>query len=589
MVTGSAVISMIIMLSVAFSVWQGTSQGLDKGDKSLFYRNLLLLGALIVILQVVENRTFLSTSSIWIWMLLLLYMLIPVIYFKSNRYSANMDIDFPYSVINSRHEVVSAVYMAIFCFCIQYLCAWGGNKQYLCMTVLMACLSFLPLIDVGHYLKYGEGLSEASIVSIQQTNFGEAREYIYAVLKKKGLAAVALAVAMALYLCNCYFLIWPVEATFEGSVIIGILGIFSGAAFYKELRRCKILTAWASVSELKASEKMYKTGHAERYANIGIDAGKSLPSKLPGTVIMVIGESASRDYMHLYNNTLRYDNTPWLESKRRDKGFFILENAYASYNLTMEVLKLALTEASQYNDKEFAQAVSVLDIARKSGYRTYWFSGQGMLGQDNLPSTMIASTADEYRGAINVRTSSYDKELLDLVKEVEGGKNNFIVLHLMGSHAYYNARYPSEWKKWSDGSIEADYANTILYTDEVLHELFDYAKDNLNLQCMMYFSDHGENLEKGHHPSIRTPDTLRIPMFVYLSEKYCEVYGTRAGILERNKNRFYSNDMVYNTMLGLLNVHTDHYDCREDLSSEEYAYDKDTVLTFLGQEHASDY
>ena len=137
MVTGSAVISTIIMLFVAFSVWQRTSQGLDKGDKSLFYRNLLLLAVLIVILQVVENRTFLSVSSIWIWMLLLLYMLIPVIYFKSNRYSANMNIDFPYSVIDSRHEVLSAVYMALSCFCLQYLCAMGGDKQCLCMAALM--------------------------------------------------------------------------------------------------------------------------------------------------------------------------------------------------------------------------------------------------------------------------------------------------------------------------------------------------------------------------------------------------------------------------------------------------------------------
>ena len=588
MVASSAVISVVTILLVAFFVWQRTSQGLDKGDKSLFFRNLILLAAFIAILQAIENRTFLSASCIWIWMLLLFYMLIPVIYFKSNRYSANMDAGFPYSVINSRHEVISAAYLAVLCFCIQYLCAFGGGSA-LCLAVLMGCLSLLPFVYVGHYLKYGEGLSEASIVSIQQTNFAEASEYIYAVLKKKGLAAVVAAASLALYLGNCYFREWPVDATIEGSAMVGALSVITGIIFYKELRRCKIFTAWVSVSELRANEMMYKKSHAERYARLSLDAADSLPSKLPGTVIMVIGESASRDYMHLYNDKLQFNNTTWLESKRGDRNFFILENAYASYNLTMEVLKLALTEASQYNDKEFSQAVSVLDVARKSGYRTYWFTNQGMLGKDNLPSTMIASTADEYRRPEKKKASGYDKDLLNLIREVDGSKNNFIVLHLMGSHAYYNARYPSEWKKWSDGSVEADYANTILYTDELLHELFDYARENLNLQCMIYFSDHGENLEKGHHPSIRTPDTLRIPMFIYLSGKYREVYGRRVEMLERNKTKFYSNDMVYNTMLGLLNVCTDHYDCKEDLSSEEYAYDKNTVLTFLGQEHVSEY
>ena len=43
--------------------------------------------------------------------------------------------------------------------------------------------------------------------------------------------------------------------------------------------------------------------------------------------------------------------------------------------------------------------------------------------------------------------------------------------------------------------IEA-YANSQLYTDWLLQQIYTYGKDNLNLQAMVYFSDHGESVEQ---------------------------------------------------------------------------------------------
>lgn len=76
----------------------------------------------------------------------------------------------------------------------------------------------------------------------------------------------------------------------------------------------------------------------------------------------------------------------------------------------------------------------------------------------------------------------YDEALLPLLKTADPSKNNFIVIHIMGSHIYYNDRYPHEFSKWKKGpnpeGIEA-YANSQLYTDWLLQQIYTYGKDNL--------------------------------------------------------------------------------------------------------------
>ena len=136
---------------------------------------------------------------------------------------------------------------------------------------------------------------------------------------------------------------------------------------------------------------------------------------------------------------------------------------------------------------------------------------------------------------------------------------------------------------------EYTYHNTLRYTDEFLEKLYDYAQKNLHLQSMLYFSDHGDNLQYGHHPDIRTPDTVRIPMFVWLSEEYMQKFPDKAAALRQHREAYYSNDMMYNTVLGLLDADCDRYDPKEDISSSQYGYNKDTVKTFLGDVLASDY
>ena len=279
-----------------------------------------------------------------------------------------------------------------------------------------------------------------------------------------------------------------------------------------------------------------------------------------------------------------------------DGEFLIFQNAYASWSQTVPVLQRALTEQSQYNQKEFYESISIIDAAKKSGYKTYWFSNQGRYGEYDSAITLVAKTADfsDWTDDAYDFSDKDDEILLKFFEKVNPAENNFIVFHLMGSHIYYNNRYPRSFKKWvtADGTgmmtSAAAYSNTILYTDFVLSKFFDYAKENLNLQAMIYFSDHGEDLQISHNPDVFSYEMVRIPFFIYLSPDYEKNFPEQTKILRSRKKEFFTNDMMYDTLCGILNAKSENYDSAQDFSSEDYKFNRENLTTMLGQRKISD-
>ena len=131
---------------------------------------------------------------------------------------------------------------------------------------------------------------------------------------------------------------------------------------------------------------------------------------------------------------------------------------------------------------------------------------------------------------------------------------------------------------------EASYANSILYTDYILSQVFDYAKKNLNLQAMVYFSDHGENLTISHNLDVFSFDMVRIPMWIYLSPSYQSALPGRTATLRSHESRYFTNDMLYDTVSGLLNAPSSRYLEAQDLTSPGYAHSRADLTTMLGQQ-----
>ena len=468
-------------------------------------------------------------------------------------------------------------------------------------AALMTALNFfcltIPFVQIVYYCMVWHCLSPESLMALYMTNWHESINFLQATF---GFYLIMIVAIIAFLMLKAYNVHKRFLLSFDGGMSRRLTAltvlIVSLGALDHYLPQTSIAGLWKNVTEYVAQLQEYNTNYAQRFEELSVNRSEALPSKAPGTVILVIGESASRDYMKAFNSKYEYEDTPWLSARTPDEGFLLYRNAYASWSQTVPVLQRALTEQSQYNDKEFYDSISILDVAKKAGYRTYWFSNQGRYGEFDSATTLVAKTADESRWTDDAYDFSdeYDIELMKYLETVDGRENNFIVLHLIGSHIYYNNRYPRDFKRWvtADGTGMAlaseAYANTILYTDYVLSKVFEYARDHLRLQAMIYFSDHGENLKISHNPDVFSFDMVRIPMWIYLSKEYRSALPLRAEELSKNRERYFTNDMMYDTLSGLMNAPSNKYDERQDFSSGSYGFDRNNLTTMLGRYRLTD-
>lgn len=303
--------------------------------------------------------------------------------------------------------------------------------------------------------------------------------------------------------------------------------------------------------------------------------------KIPGTILLVIGESACRDRMKAFSPEFPYETTPWETSVKNTSDFIFHDQAYACFPNTIMALTQALTNSNQYNQLELKNAVSIIDIAEQSGYKTYWLSTQGRSSVSDAGVTLIAQRAQTLRWL-----NGYDSALLPELKKINPNVNNFVILHIQGSHFRYKYRYPEDFSDASSIPKENPqfyYDTSLLYSDALLKEIYTYAKNNLNLVAMMYCSDHGEDMQYTHMASPFRFSMVRIPLWVYLSPKYQQTFPEVWKGLRKNKHKIFTNDVMFDTISGILHAHSNYYDVRYDLSSDQYSITIGNALTLNGK------
>lgn len=78
---------------------------------------------------------------------------------------------------------------------------------------------------------------------------------------------------------------------------------------------------------------------------------------------------------------------------------------------------MALTGINQYNEKEIGQVVTLLDVAKKAGYDTWWISNHRQLGAGNPSVDLVSSGADHTLWTTHAEGADID--LISLLKSTE--------------------------------------------------------------------------------------------------------------------------------------------------------------------------
>lgn len=584
------IIGIVVILSISWFVFKRYNMGLSHKSRGQQFRRYLVATILSVITIAIAQRDFdelpiimaAITSLMWIGTY-------NILYDKTYR-KCSPDYD-------NRMDIAFGIYLFGWLVSLESILSWvspiGGAVV---LGIVESVLLLIPIVHIGYYILYKTCIDFTGMETIVDTNVNEIVEYIksFSIVKLVGLIVP---IVITIGLCfTANFL--ECESTQPSLLnIIGTIGFFLFLTSYiwKQKHGLFVRTGLAmlynDVKEYKRTNYIYKQQVGERLDKLNISLNVALPEK-PHTVIMVIGESACRDYMNAFSPQ-PWENTPWQSGNRKDERHFtFFDNAFSCATQTVPTLEKALTEKNQYNGKQFTSSCSIVDIAHKAGYRVHWYSNQGHIGAADTPVTLVAETADVAKWT-NQEFGKvyYDSSLIDFLDEIDPTKNNFLVFHLKGSHFNFSNRYPEEYAAKNglkSGDDVQNYRISMHYTDHILKSFFDYAKEKLNLAAMIYYSDHGAIPNIRRSPKYVNQQMVRIPLWVYLSDEYISLHPNIVNALKSNKDKYFTNDLAYDLMCGIFDIRSEHYDEEASLASVKYKYTIDMLLTDDGRVRLAD-
>lgn len=581
----------IILYITAYYYYLKISHGLGHKAQYLQLRRFLPCAVLAVLPMYIINAPL--TNSFFIidffigWMWIITY---PLFYYLTYHKSSS---DFGFHL-----DTVFGLYFMGWAVSLKAILVYFNILPTIALalvSVIEFMILLIPIVQWIYYLLYCTCINDEGLTLILETDHNETIEFFKSlpILLQIFIPLLMIALFAVILYSNLSFTTvnftnnWqlPLLATVFIFLTTYLWNLKKGVFI-----RTGIIELYFDVKSYIKETATYKIKLNERLQSLEVNLNSPLGNH-PSTIIMVIGESASRDYMSAFTDYPQ-NTTPWLKKMRNSHNFFLFPNAYACKDQTVPVLENALTEANQYNDKKFYDSCSIIDIAKKSGYKTYWFSNQGHVGSAETAITLVANTADKAGWTKqNLNQYQYDEALLKNLQQVNPKENNFIILHLMGSHFNFINRYPHNFAKFSTPGkydLIPNYLDSIAYTDYILQQVFEYGKENLNLQALVYFSDHATIPDKRRSPNFSGFANVRIPFFTYLSNEYIKNNSDIYNNLKINQDKFITNDLIYDFMCGIFNIKSNHYDETNSLTSKRYKYHLKDLLTNLGQIKVSD-
>ncbi len=482
-----------------------------------------------------------------------------------------------------------------------------GFKKYKVATLLKLITTIIiymiPTSFIVFFLIYGKPVDWNILFAVYQTNFDEAIEFI------KSFVPTSYLLGILFFTFIMGYLFWHQEMKerkqIERSLIIFLIILLIGFIlehFLKEripnLINSTFLDYNSRIARLMAFQEKRKT------SKIKFSATKKEKGEL---YVVVIGESLNKYNMGIYGH-FRNTTPKQLQQTKKD-NLQVFNNVYSNAGNTMQTLSLALTEANQYNNKDYLESLSFIDIYNKAGFETFWLSTQGVLGDSNTLVSVIAQSSNHIIDLVNginviTGTSSYYDEntIKELRKRISSNKNTLIIIHIYGNHFRYQDRYPEQFSKYQSTEpfilgtnkehILKDYTaydNSVYYNDYVISSLLDVVKNHGGASCFLYFSDHAEDIAR-HRAHTSRPESftygmVHIPLTAWLSPEYIKRYPKTYKTFISHKNKLFSNDMIYDTVIGLAQIKTNHYSAAYDLSSPKYHLDPKNAMTLHRKFH----
>lgn len=280
-------------------------------------------------------------------------------------------------------------------------------------------------------------------------------------------------------------------------------------------------------------------------------------------VVFVLGETVRAD--HLTINGYSRNTTPLL-SERSD--VISWKKLFTNKTYTATSVPQILTDKNLDELKE--SYLSVYTVANAAGVQTTWIGNQTLeksfspIVETNTKVHLIDAYKSEY--SFN---KEYDGALLPVLDRLLPAETSqLFTLHMMGSHWYYENRYPDQFRTFTpfinskyipsltDEQLVNSYDNTILYLDYFLNEIILTLEKETLPTALVYVSDHGENLgENGKYLHADGGDAVKNPAAIFwFSPSYIKQFPDVVEKISSQSEKNITTNVIFKTLVEILRI-----------------------------------
>lgn len=356
---------------------------------------------------------------------------------------------------------------------------------------------------------------------------------------------------------------------------------------YKKVYPCDLL---AATTEVFAMEREIDRMQ-EQLKDFSFRAERQ--DTLPGKEIyvLVIGESSR--YSNYSLNGYNRPTSPLLD---KQENLVSYSKVLTTSNLTNIAIQQILTRATPDKPDIAYKEKALPDVFIECGFSTAWLANQS--SSDRFVKRITADMDYTFFSTTDFDSAdNYDGKLLPHLDSVLSlnKQKQLIVIHTLGSHFRYNARYPKSFCRFTPSLhnntgydivsssnkeiLVNSYDNSICYTDYVLNEIIRKVNDEKAVSAVVYLSDHAENLYDDERnlavhgntePSIYE---LHIPLFIWTSAAYRNARPEKAEAIENHKEKKVSTSNLFHSFLDIAGLSYPEEDKGKSVASPEFRED----------------
>lgn len=457
--------------------------------------------------------------------------------------------------------------------------SWKAIIGNIFVLIIILALFINSLIDTIVYLKYHIFFPYDFVIAICDTNIKETGAYFQTILDIDTLllVIVEIIILIGIYVLTtkCYRKFAPRLRRFREYYFIGCLCILllsvCGTAYGSKLigGNSDIIGKVKLFSKYKPSQEIKAKTPELCFSSSNSDKG-------PDEIVIIVGESLSKDHCQLYG--YGKPTQPRLTKLAKDSVILIFQNAKTSASYTVATFQniIGVWSDNLPTDSAWYKCPTFLQIEKVAGYHTAWISSQDRHGDLDSPIAIMSHIADSAYWTTSWWRDKeyYDEDIIQLLKSrnTVNSIKKLSLLHITGSHIEYSDRYPdnrahfkpSEYTSVSDSKSQnlATYDNSVLYNDSVIYEIIHlYEKKDA---LVLYFSDHGEDLYQsdeefyGHgcpKGSKSWEITSNIPFVVYMSPVMKNKHSALAERINASVNKEINTTNLTYTLMDITGVY----------------------------------